>query len=450
MRFMVEELAICSAAGRRLLLSKEMMTDPRLIEDELEQLAGVAEIIKQERFSGPVEALRHALSALHDIHGTLASLANASILDDIGLFEIKHFSLLNETVRKLLVQLDCRVIELPGLQEVVSMLDPENQGLSQFYIYPAYSPELANLRKKQQLLYNENPEQAEILRQQCLVLEDKIRQELSLRLFQETGKLQQAHELLALLDILVAKALQAIKMGLCRPLAVQGVTEYHGLFNPPVKLAVEQQQKIFQAVDIKLEASPCLITGANMAGKTVLLKTVALAQYLFQFGFFIPATTASVVPVDDVLFSMGDEQSELRGLSSYAAEMLNINEIIKSARSGKKLLAVIDEPARTTNPEEGRAIVNAVTELLAKLEVRSLITTHYSNITAQCRKLRVKGLVTGKTKEKLTIQNLNNFMDYTLLEHEAGDVPLEALRIASVLGIDDELIENAGNYLKKN
>lgn len=450
MRFMVEELAICSAAGRRLLLSEEMMTDSRLIEKEMERLSGVIEIVRNEQLSGPVEGLRHALSELHDIHGTLNSLANADNLDDIGLFEIKHFSLLSEKVRIFLTQTGHTVVGLPDLQEVVNVLDPDKQELSQFYIYPAYSPELVRLRKKQQLLYNENPKQSEIVRQQCLELEDEIRRQLSLRLFRDADKLQQAHERLAVLDILFAKALQAVKMGLCRPQPVQGATVYHGLFNPLIKQALEQKHKVFQAVDVKFDPSPCLITGANMAGKTVLLKTAALAQYLFQFGFFVPAAYASIAPVDDILFSMGDEQSELSGLSSFAAEMLNINRILQTARSGKNILALIDEPARTTNPEEGRAIVNALTDLLVKLGVRSLITTHYSNITASCRKLRVKGLVTGKMNEKLTIQNINNFMDYALLEHDADDVPLEALRIASILGIDDELIENAGHYLEQN
>lgn len=449
MKFMVGDLAICSAAGRRLLLSQEMLTDTRQIEEEMERLAGIVAITKDDLLSGPVESLRHALSGLHDIHGTLANLANATVLDDIGLFEVKHFSLLSQDIRKYLAETGCIVVELPDLEEIISLLDPENQRLSQFYIYPAYSPELAILRKRQQSLRNENPEQAEILRQKCFDLEDNIRQKLSFQLFVEAHVLQYAHEGLALLDILFAKAIQATKHGLCRPQVVQQTTEYHGLFNPLIKQALEQQQKVFQAVDIKLDLSPCLITGANMAGKTVLLKTVALAQYLYQFGFFIPASSASIVAVDEILFSMGDEQSELNGLSSFAAEMLNINEIILAARSGKKILALIDEPARTTNPEEGRAIVNAVTALLAKLSVCCLITTHYSNITANCRKLRVKGLETGMLNEKLTVKNINNYMDYTLLEHGADDVPHEALRIASILEIDAELIEQAVQYLKK-
>ncbi len=89
---------------------------------------------------------------------------------------------------------------------------------------------------------------------------------------------------------------------------------------------------------------------------------------------------------------IGDEQSELNGLSSFAAEMLNIQAIIAEARAGKKMLVLIDEPARTTNPHEGLAIANALIDLLELLKVRALITTHYSGLKTSCRKLRVKGL----------------------------------------------------------
>jgi len=450
MKFMVESLDICSAAGRRMLLSQEMFTGAQQVEQELEKLDYFVEIVKQENQAGPVDAIRHDLRQLHDIQGTLTNLAAATVLDDIGLFEIKYFCLLSESVRMNLEQLNCHLVKLPVLKEVITVLDPENQKLPQFYIYPAYSHELAELRKQQQNLLAENPDHAEVLRQKCLALEDNIRQRLSLRLFSDAPALQLAHQMLATLDILFAKAFQTVENDLHRPQVAIESTSYIRLFNPWVKNMLEQKQKAFQPVDITIGPLPCLVTGANMGGKTVLLKTVALAQYLFQFGFYIPAKEASIVPVDDILFSMGDDQSELSGLSSFAAEMLNINKILLAPRSGNKILALVDEPARTTNPDEGRAIVNAIVTLLAKSGVRSLVTTHYSNISATCRKLRVKGLLTGELKEKITVSNINNYMDYSLLEHDADDVPLEALRIAAILGVDNELIQQAALFLKQN
>ena len=450
MRFMVESLDICSAAGRRMLLSQEMFTEAQQVENELEKLAFFVDIIKNQELAKPVEAIRHDLQQLHDIQGTLANLAAAKVLDDIGLFEIKHFCLLSESVRLNLELLNCQLLHLPDLQDVIAVLDPENQKLPQFFIYPAYSQELSELRKQQQNLLATNPEQSEVIRQKCLVLEDSIRQQLSLRLFSDAHALQQAHENLAITDILFAKAIQAVENDMSRPQVASGSTRYVRLFNPWVKNMLEQQQKAFQPVDITIDSMPCLVTGANMGGKTVLLKTVALAQYLFQFGFYIPAREAFIVPVNEILFSMGDDQSELSGLSSFAAEMLNINKIIRQAHTGEKFLALVDEPARTTNPAEGRAIVNAIVTLLANSRVPSLVTTHYSNIKAPCRKLRVKGLLTGEFNEQITVNNINNYMDYSLLEHDADDVPLEALRIASILGVEKELTELAAMYLKQN
>lgn len=450
MRFMFDKLALCSAAGRRVLLQQEMMTDPREIEAALVQLDKAVAIVRNSAINDMVGRFRQVLSQLHDIRATIQSLADAVVLDDIGLFEIKYFCLLSEEARHLLDKAGFEGSGLADLRPVISILDPDGQSLPQFYIYPAYSTELASLRNRQQALRETDPEQAEAMRVKCLMLEDRIRQHLSVRLFDFTIALQSTHDNLALLDILFAKALQSETLGLCRPEMVQQQTTYHALFNPWIQQKLEQQQKFFQAVDVSLEPMPGLITGANMAGKTVLLKTVALAQYLFQFGFYVPAASAAIVPVDDILFSMGEDQPELNGLSSFASEMLNVNTILQSARAGKNILALIDEPARTTNPTEGWAIVNALTGILSDLGVRCLITTHYGNISAPCRKLRVKGLVTSELSVKMTLENINDYMDYSLLELDYDDVPMEALRIAGILEIDQELIKKAGDYLVKN
>lgn len=450
MRFMIEDLELCTVAGRQLLLSQEMICNPDDLKLEFERLSGIEKIVRQEKYIETIEVIRQSMIRLHDIHGTIFNLGKAVVLDDIGLFEIKQFSLLSETIRQNLTFCQCDIYQLPDLQEVISALDPDNQQLPQFYIYSSYSTELAQLRKRQQSLLNEDPPQAAMLRQQCLAVEDTIRQQLSLQLFDHVADLQLAHENLAKLDILFAKVLQAVKMDLVLPEIAETTTVYSGLFNPLIKHILRQKNKDFQPVDISLEKSPCLITGANMGGKTVLLKSIALAQYLFQFGFYLPAKEASVVPVEEIYFSLEDNQSELSGLSSFAAEMLNINKILQSVRSGKHILALVDEPARTTNPDEGRALVYALLGLLEKSAVRSLITTHYSNINVACRKLIVKGLQISNLNEKVTFQNINNFMDYSLQEHTSDIVPHEALRIAAILDVDQELLEQATIFLKKN
>ncbi len=67
-----------------------------------------------------------------------------------------------------------------------------------------------------------------------------------------------------------------------------------------------------------------------------------------------------------------------KGLSSFAAEMRNIDAIVKASRKEKRFLALVDEPARTTNPTEGTALVSALVKLLQDKEMSLVIVTHYN------------------------------------------------------------------------
>jgi len=174
-----------------------------------------------------------------------------------------------------------------------------------------------------------------------------------------------------------------------------------------------------------------------MGGKTVVLKTLTLCQLLFQFGFGIPAATARIAVKDEIYFCIGDEQSMEKGLSSFAAEMKNIDAVIKASREDKKLLALIDEPARTTNPTEGAALVTALLRVLAGKDMSLVMTTHYDIEPGGARCLRVKGFENGS-------------MNYQLVEVQDGEVPHEALNIAQSLGIDSEWITTARSLIENS
>ena len=66
------------------------------------------------------------------------------------------------------------------------------------------------------------------------------------------------------------------------------------MFNPELRISLEAAGKRFQPVNIRLTTGPTVITGANMSGKTVLLHSVELAQYMLQFGFYIAAERAEI------------------------------------------------------------------------------------------------------------------------------------------------------------
>lgn len=429
-RFMLDELKILSAPGKKYMLQQPFWVSENDIRAELELVDKMIFIFEKADFSG--------LSQLRDIHGTLSRLAAGATLDDIELFEIKHFAILCGQIRPL----GYSVIDIPALDEVVRILDPEGQGIPHFYIYSTYSPQLAEVRR----LIKAG---AEELREKEQELEDGIREELSRQLGPLSGALQHALAALSHLDVLQAKARQALEMGLSNPAISRSKTQYLGLFNPVVKAFLEKENKSYQPVDIDLTEGPVLVTGANMGGKTVLLKTLYLAQCLFQTGFYVPARAAAIAPVEEVILSQGENQAEWNGLSSFAWEMTHVNRILAAVRQGKTILALIDELARTTSPGEGKAIVHATLDILLANRVRSVITTHYSGIESPCRKLRVKGLKTDQIEGRIRFEQLNELMDYGLVETDHSGGASEAFRIAEILGVDKELLEKSRKYYCK-
>ncbi|MEG1555435.1 MAG: DNA mismatch repair protein MutS, partial [Bacteroidales bacterium] len=288
-------------------------------------------------------------------------------------------------------------------------------------------------------------------RWEAMQIEDQIRQKLSKQLLPFGRQIQQNLDQLAYLDVLIAKSIQKKEWALCKPEIGTDKTVYQQLFNPAVQSALNDLGRVhkFQPIDMELFSAPTLITGANMSGKTVLLKTVALAQYLFQFGFYVPANKAVIMPVEEILFSIGDQQSEMDGLSSFAVEILNVNKIMIQAKKRKKILALVDELARTTNPEEGKALVSAFIEMMTRYQVNALITSHYNGIEASCRRLRVKGLAINRTDIKITPENIADYMDYSLLETDSDEVPMEGMTIARIFDIDSEFLTLAQQMIQR-
>jgi dsDNA-specific endonuclease/ATPase MutS2 len=456
LRFMIGKLAIQSSAARHKLYNTAYKHDGNEIAAELDKIAFFYRFISEESNRQALENIRLQLRQVKDLRGTITRIRETQVLDDIELFEIKAFALLTETIAEEMEKNDIHAFPLPPLHSVIDLLDPEQTHIPHFYIYDAYSPALSELRKRIRNLKRKphaagKNEDMDELFFQSLALEDEIRKEISLKLNKFGEEIALALQRVTDIDLLIAKAQQAIDMHLQKPSITSGTIRYTGIFNPEIQNRLRSEGKTFQPVDLEIPETATLITGANMTGKSVLLKTLALAQALFQFGFYIPAASADMVCVDAIRLCMGDEQDALRGLSSFASEMLNINRIVEEIKVGVKPLVLIDEPARTTNPAEGAAIVNAVVDFLTKHKTCALVTTHYSGIYAGKRRLRVKGFREEQVNEKLTIENINQYIDYSLTEENGDIAPREAIRIARILGIEKELLnsmEEFVNYAK--
>ena len=453
-RYMIDHLEIHSGLGRSSLLDRVWLEDAKQIKAELERVEKMVRVVRDSRTQVVLERLKVKLSQVKDIRGTVKRLKEPVVLDDLELFELKNLAFVAEDIREIIK--DYPVVDIPCLGNLVDLLDPEQNRIPHFYIYDSYSEKLSALRVEIKQKKREGREEREIenLYFQSLEEEDRVRAELTLQIRMLREEIAETLRAVAYLDILLAKAIQVENMGLVLPEVKDGKKNerlsFQKLFHPQLREILLQEGRKFQPVDVVLERGVTLLTGANMAGKSVLLKSIALAQGLAQFGFYVPAERAEIVPVSDILTCMGDGQDELSGLSSFAAEMLCVNEILLRVKRGEKVLVLIDELARTTNPTEGRAIVNGVIEFLAAYQIRALVTTHYGGIIAPCRKLRVRGFREEKIQGKLTLQNITDYIDYSLLEDASGEVSQEAIRIAEIIGVSRELTDNAKKFLDKS
>jgi DNA mismatch repair ATPase MutS len=335
------------------------------------------------------------------------------------------------------------MLPLPDLTEVFSLLDPNTTGIANFYIYDSYDIRLAPLRRELKALQEHDGDPQRI--SQLLAEQNDIQQEVCVRLSDNLrnhhSALTTAMEQMAYIDFLLAKADLATRWNLCRPQICDRL-HFQNLINPRLRDRNLQANLRYQPVSIDISNGVTLITGANMAGKTVLLKSVGTAQTMIQCGFYAPAETADTMIFNDVASSIGDEQNQMNGLSSYASEIIKISNILQRSRN-ERLLILIDEPARTTNPVEGKALVQAIITILEQEPSVSLITTHYGQLGSTCRRLRVRGFVEDMADVPLTPQNISRFIDYSLTDDQADDVPHEALRIADILGCDSRMIDLA-------
>ena len=253
------------------------------------------------------------------------------------------------------------------------------------------------------------------------------------------------------LDFLIQKALFAHRFGGVRPELTDTALELTDMINPELCDLLQEQGRAFVPVSISLDRGAAVITGANMGGKSVAMKTVALNVLLLQAGFLVCAKSARMPLFWSVHMLFDDLQSIQSGLSGFGSEIVQFQKALAEVEQGYSLF-LLDEFARGTNPDEGAIIVQAVTRYLNDVNAISLLTTHYDKVAEHARVhyqiIGLRDVDPEQIRRELAATNedgvagIARHMNYGLYRVEGrSDCPRDALNICRMLSLKPEILE---------
>lgn len=176
-----------------------------------------------------------------------------------------------------------------------------------------------------------------------------------------------------------------------------------------------------------------VITGPNTGGKTVAIKTVALACLMAQCGLHVTCGKADLCMRSNYLCDIGDGQSLSENLSTFSAHITNVLDILRNISSDS--LVIMDELGSGTDPAEGMGLAIAILEELKKSGALFVVTTHYPEVKQYAAREE------GIRNARMTFDRESLKPTYRLVIGEAGESC--AFYIAERLGMPGRMLQRA-------
>ena len=302
--------------------------------------------------SSALKHIRRSINNLNDrVHTTLSGLVNGSLR-----------TYLQDALITMRGDRYCIPVKAEYRSQVQGLIHDQSASGSTLFIEPMAIVKLNNDLKE---LYVQDQDEIR-----------KILASLSEEAAQYIEEIRTDYRSLTDLDFIFARGALALTMRASRPiLNEEGRIRIREGRHP----LLDQKKVVPITVSLGDEFSLLIITGPNTGGKTVSLKTVGLLTLMGQAGLHIPAGDRSEIAVfRQVYADIGDEQSIEQSLSTFSSHMTNIVSFLKKVDD--RSLVLFDELGAGTDPTEGAALAIAILSHLHKRNIRTMATTHYSEL----------------------------------------------------------------------
>lgn len=404
-----------------------------------------------------INALLRLLMPIKDVRRSIESLTERT-LSEVELFEIKRFLLELELIAPAVSALgtELRGMDVRALPGALDVIDPDGTRSPSFYVSDRLSERLAAIRRERKetdaAIKREGLTDELSARRTRLAAEEedenaRVRGIICEGLRPYKKALLDNAASIGRLDLALGKARLAYEYGAVKPTAGAERFAMRNMKNPRYSAVLEEKGRSFVPVSLELERGSVVITGANMGGKSVAIKTLALNAMLAMCGFFVFAEEAGLPFLDDICLLSEDREDAESGLSSFGGEMKAFDGIIQGTAKKDCVLVLLDEFARGTNPHEGAKLVCAAARLFnERSNTYAVIATHFDGIAKLARlHYQVAGLRnTGLEKLHAEFRtggeaSLSRLMDYGLYPvSREEEPPRDAVKIIRALGVTEE------------
>lgn len=261
---------------------------------------------------------------------------------------------------------------------------------------------------------------------------------------QRTPSIFKIAQFLAEVDVVLALATTAEENNYTRPaLNKDQVLDIEDGRHPVVEKMVVGERYIPNSIRMDNTSDQVqIITGPNMAGKSTVLRQVALISLMAQMGSFVPAARADLCIIDRIFTRVGALDNLSLGQSTFMVEMEETANIVNNAKENS--LVILDEIGRGTSTFDGMSIAWAVAEYLHDLDgkgVKTLFATHYHELTRlEKLKPRVKNF-------NIAVNEFNDNIIFLRRLVPGGTNKSYGIQVARLAGVPDAVITKAKQIL---